>query len=220
MFPCYFARQRAVGSSGLQRLPPLSGLFALRQLEDVSDCHTKWVWRPCTILFSVSHSSLLGFPLPAAQKNVGKPGTNHSSTSRCWWLREQVAKPSTDIGTCRVGLEMGPAEMEHEKEGKDQESPEQGLGFPAQTWLAKKKKKSLQAETLILVMLLFIAALVIYVGFKILSLWPGRINPFHLLWKRSRFQSQQRCAITAGSLGLLEKQPQHQSSPGILPWTI
>jgi len=35
---------------------------------------------------------------------------------------------------------MGPAEMEHREEEKDPESSEQGLGFPIQKWLAKKKK--------------------------------------------------------------------------------
>lgn len=37
MILCYFARQHALGSSGLQRLPLLSVLLALGQPEDVSD---------------------------------------------------------------------------------------------------------------------------------------------------------------------------------------
>ena len=75
MIVCYFARQHALGSSGLQRLPPLSGLLALGQLEDVSDCHAKWVWKPCMILWSFLWVIPAFLPFPSCiPEKWGKAG--------------------------------------------------------------------------------------------------------------------------------------------------
>lgn len=141
MILCYFARQHALGSSGLQRLPLLSGLLALGQPEDASDCRGKSVWKPCTILLSSLWviPAFLPFPscIPGEWGKAAYKLHKHQPVLLAAGAGSQAQHAHRH--TCVAGYGMGPAEMGHEEEGKDPESSEWGLGFASQKWLAKQK---------------------------------------------------------------------------------